>query len=149
VRVLTTYDEQGPYTARADALPPLPPAAAAAPVATEPVTWRVWEGVLQDGDGESPGYRDDYLVPMRAGELRVISVESTRTDIYEAPRNVITSFDVRVIAPGEEEDPLLGDMASGAASIAFIPPVTGDYRVRVFTIGDPDRSGRYRLRISE
>jgi hypothetical protein len=147
VRVRTAYqDEQGAYQARAEALPPLPAPVEDPPAATEPLGWRVLEGELREGDAEAfENYYDDFAVPMRAGELRIVTVAPLGpvAPADEEIRELL--FDVRVIdpeAPAEE----LEMAAPGPHILAFRAPRDGTFLVRVSA---SDRTGRYQLRISE
>lgn len=134
--------ERGAYRASAETVAPLPPPSAGAPTSHATMRWHIWEGELAASDPDRDGNRfDDYLVPMRAGEARLISVESGAFDtmVWLLP------------ADGREGEPIDLDDDSGTdlnAMLAFRAEADGDYIVRVtsFAAGS---TGPYRLRISD
>jgi hypothetical protein len=140
-------DGRGAYTARVEAMPPLPPPSSAEPTRTERLTWRIWEGELSDGDGDNDGHHyDDYLVHMRAGQTRFITLDS----LGEGDAAFDTLVQV-LSADAREGEPVDSDDDGGAglnSMLGFTPEADGDFVVRVtsFTEG---AKGRYRLRISD
>lgn len=143
LRVLSySPDGRGAYTASAEAMPPLPPPVSARPSATSRTRWQIWNGELSEADPDRDGHRfDDYPIRMRAGQTRLISVESE-------------SFDAMVWimrAAEREGEPIDADDDAGPgynALLAFQPEDDGDYLVRVTSYG-PDETGGYRVRISD
>lgn len=140
VRVTSFGEDQlGPYTLGLTPLPPLP-APVREPSGTETSTWRVFQGEIAAGDGEAQGRRfDDYLIPLRQGELAIIRADSAAIDPL-----------VEVMAAAERDGPAMAtDDDSGpglGALLAFEAPIDGDYIVRVHSL-DPQGTGAYTLRI--
>lgn len=133
---------EGDYVAYAELLPPLPPPNSQPADVTADLRWNLWEGELTADDPERDGaYFDDYLVPMRAGEVRYISIESAEFD----PVLWVLRADAR------EGEPIDIDDDSGPwlhALLGFSPEDDGDHLVRVTAYGTGN-TGRYRLRVSD
>lgn len=145
IKVLAfSADGRGPYSARVEALPPLPPPTSGDPDATEHVTWRVWNGELTATDPDKDGrHYHDYLVHMRAGQTRMIAADAVGGDL---------DLMIQVFAPGNREgDAADSDDDSGPgfnALLGFRAEAEGDYIVRVTSFGE-NGVGRYRLSISD
>ena len=143
LRVLGFSSESaGAYGARVEALPPLAPPNSEPAMGIAGTRWHIWEGELTTSDPDRDGaYFDDYLVPMRAGETRLISVESPDFDAI-----------VWVLrADSREGEPLDIDDDAGPwlnAMLGYAAENDGDHVVRVTTYGSGN-TGSYRLRISE
>lgn len=145
IKVLAFSAEgRGPYTARVEALPPLPPPNTGDPDATERGTWRIWNGELTAADPDKDGrHYDDYLVHMRAGQTRIIAADAVGSEL---------DLMVQVFAAANREgDPVDSDDDSGPgfnALLGFRPDADGDFIVRVTSFGE-NGLGRYRLSISD
>jgi hypothetical protein len=142
LRVLAFSSEgSGAYAAQVEALPPLPPPVSQAASGLAGTRWHIWEGELTEADPERDGaYFDDYLVPMRAGETRLISVESAEFDAMVW----VLRGDAREGEPLELDD----DTGPGLnALLGFQAEDDGEHIVRVTAYGSG--LGPYRLRISE
>jgi hypothetical protein len=135
-------DSGGAFTLGAALLPPLPPPITEPAGSHAAMQWHIWEGELTESDPDRDGARfDDYLVPMRAGEVRLISVEAADFDAV--------AWVLR--ANAREGDPLDQNDDGGPglnALLAFEPTESGDHVVRVTAYGTGG-TGPYRLRISE
>ena len=136
-------DTGGAFSVAAEVLPPLPPPNTEPAARLSGTRWHIWEGELTDSDPDNDGaYFDDYLVPMRAGETRLISVEATEFDAM-----------VWVLrADAREGEPLDLDDDGGPgfnALLGFQAEDDGDHIVRVIAYGGGGDGGAYRLRISE
>lgn len=143
LRILSfSADGRGAYTARAEALPPLPAPIAAAPGSSANLRWSIWEGELSAADADRDGaYFDDYPLTVSAGETRLILAESAAFDTMIW----ILRADEREGEPVEVDD----DSGPGFnALLAFQPEDAGRYLVRVSSYGS-EQTGAYRLRISE
>ena len=132
----------GAYSARVEALPPLPPAITEPAGGIAGTRWHIWEGELTDSDADRDGaYFDDYLVPMRAGETRLILVDAAGFDAVVW----VLRGDSREGEPIDLDD----DTGPGFnALLGFQPEEDGDHIVRVTAFGSGG-TGAYRLRISE
>ena len=143
LRVLSFSEEgRGAYTARAEALPPLPPPVAQGPGSTANMRWQIWDGELSASDADRDGaYFDDYPLRVAAGETRLIRAESGTFDTM-----------IWIVRAGEREgEPVAVDDDSGGgfnAALTFQPDEAGDYLVRVTSYGS-EQTGAYRLRISD
>jgi hypothetical protein len=143
LRVLSfSEDGRGAYAAGAETLPPLPAPVSGRPDSRPRLRWQVWQGELTESDPDRDGARfDDYLVPMRAGETRLISAEAAGFDTM-----------IWVMRAAEREgEPLEVDDDSGPglnSLLGFQPDADGDYIVRVTSYG-AGGSGAYRLRVSD
>ncbi|HYN45939.1 MAG TPA: PPC domain-containing protein [Allosphingosinicella sp.] len=121
---------RGAYTARLEALPPLPPGAA--------VPWSM-SGVLEDrdggGDAGADGRRyDEFPLRLEAGRRYRLFVESEAFDPVAS-----------LLAPGGGDEVARNDDSGGTLNsrIAFSPPETGDFVLRVSAFG-ADARGAYR-----
>jgi hypothetical protein len=137
-------EARGPYTARVEPMPPLPPPLSVAPSATATTTWRVWEGALGAGDPDNDGHRfDDYLVHLNAGQ-HLIALDATGA----APFDTL----VQLRRPSDREgEPIDADDDGGRdlnSLLIFEATEAGDYIVRVTSFGE-NAEGPYRLRISD
>ncbi|WP_206185310.1 PPC domain-containing protein [Sphingosinicella sp. CPCC 101087] len=135
-------DTGGAFTLGAELLPPLPPPITQ-PAATQAgMQWQIWEGELTESDPDRDGaHFDDYLVPMRAGEVRLISVEAADFDTVAW----VLRADAREGDPLDQND----DAGPGLnALLAFQPTESGDHVIRVTAYGSGG-TGPYRLRVSE
>ena len=125
LRVIAFSDGgRGAYTARVEALPPLPPGV--------PVPWST-SGTLEDGDaaeGDEGARRDDHVVRLEAGRRYRLFVESSAFDPVAT-----------LHAPGRGDVVAQNDDSGGSLNsrIAFSPPEAGDY---VFTISSYAADGR-------
>jgi len=143
LRVLSFGPEgRGAYTAQAELQPPLPPPVAAGATSQGATQWQIWDGELGDSDPDRDGnHFDDYLVHMRAGETRLISLESGTLDTM-----------IWVLRAAEREgEPLDMDDDAGPATdalLGFQAEDEGDYLIRV-TAFSSGATGTYRLRISD
>lgn len=127
---VTAFSEagRGAYTARVEALPPLPPGM--------PVPWST-SGVLEDRDGtegDEGARHDDHVLRLEAGRRYRLTAES------EAFDPVATLH-----APGRGEEVARNDDSGGTLNsrIAYSPPETGDYVLTVSSFA-ADGRGAYR-----
>jgi Bacterial pre-peptidase C-terminal domain len=139
-------DGRGAYTARAETLPP-PPPAITTPGTPTPVTgtWLRWDGDLAATDpAREERHYDDYQVRFEAGQSRYILVDSAAFDTM-----------VQIIAvDGRDSEPpvTLGqddDNGVGLNSLlVFEAGEAGDYIIRVTSFGS-NATGAYRLWVSQ
>jgi Bacterial pre-peptidase C-terminal domain len=141
-------DGRGAYTARVETLAPLPPPITAAPTRSERLTWRIWEGALSDDDADADGHHyDDYLVHVRAGQTRFITLDA----LGEGDAAFDTMIQILRAEAREGGEVVDSDDDGGAglnSMLGFTPEADGDYIVRVTSFTDGAK-GRYRLRISD
>lgn len=136
-------DGRGSYRASAELAPPLPPAQTQFQRMTS-VPFRVYEGVLANGDGDAPNGAkvDDYVVHFTAGQERLIQLDAANFDAV-----------VQVLAVDQREGgETLASNDDGGNSLnsllRFKAETAGDYIVRVTALGASGR-GAYTLRVSE
>jgi hypothetical protein len=139
-------DGRGAYTARAETLPP-PPPAITTPGTPTPVTgtWLRWDGDLAATDpAREERHYDDYQVRFEAGQARYILVDSAAFDTM-----------VQIIAiDGRDSEPpvtLSQDDDNGVglnSLLVFEVGEAGDYIIRVTSFGQ-SATGAYRLWVSQ
>ena len=143
LRVLAFGPEgRGAYVARAEIQAPLPAPVTERSRDQAATQWQIWNGELAASDPDRDGnHFDDYLVHMRAGETRLISLESELLDVM-----------IWVLRAAEREgEPIDVDDDSGPATnalLGFRADEEGDYIVRA-TAFSSGETGAYRLRISD
>jgi hypothetical protein len=143
LRVLTYGPEgKGAYAARAELQPPLPPPVSAPASSRAATQWQIWDGQLAASDPDRDGnHFDDYLIQMRAGETRLISLESESMDVM-----------IWVLRAAQREgEPIEQADDTGSttnALLGFRAEEEGDYLIRV-TAFSSGATGTYRLRISD
>ena len=136
-------DGRGAYRASAELAPPLP-----APLThfrrMSVTTWRVYDGVLNNADGQSPtGTRvDDYLVHFEAGQERFITLDAANFDAVVQVLSVDGRDGGEPLASNDDGGNSLNSM------LRYKSDTAGDYIVRVTALSGDGR-GAYTLRVSE
>jgi hypothetical protein len=139
-------DASGAYTADVATMPPLaPPISTPGRQVAVNGTWLLWEGDLSDTDADADGHHyDDYLVHLDAHQVRYVALDGMGFDAM-----------VQILHPADRDSdsPSIvdSDDDSGVglnSLLAFSPDETGDYIVRVTSVGG-NANGNYRLWVSQ
>ena len=139
-------DGRGAYAARAEVLPP-PPPAITTPGTPTPVTgtWLRWDGTLSESDPTREERRyDDYQVRFEAGQSRYIIVDSASFDTMVQVMPVDGRDSEPPVTLGQDDDSGVGLNSL----VVFEAGEAGDYIIRVTSFGT-NSTGAYRLWVSQ
>lgn len=144
LRVISAGEGLGRYTLKVRQLPALPPPTRPAQTGGSTLTLKNYSGTLSSDDPEVQNKRvDDYLIHLEGGKTALIFVDSESDNLD--PVATLYANAARLGDPLESDD----DSGKGANSlITYVPEESGDYVLRVSSIGDQSR-GNYKIRIAQ